>query len=208
MNKISKIVLWISFFLVSMYSIIVVDRWYVFTKVPVSLPTLHVFVDMWESGYVGIDGTISEKNGDYYDNLNVIKVTCDYSSKECIHSVGGLFVSRSPNEFQPLLNIKTEKYRIVSWDKDILIYKDVGTCYETTFTLVRNTKTLSGIKKFSKKNSTCQREDEITYTIIDGFDYVMKEQRRVQNIFVNIVLFILILGISGFGIYRTFRPRK
>jgi hypothetical protein len=208
MNKISKIILWIVFFFGSMYSLIQIDRWYVFTKVPVTLPNLHVFVDMWESGYVEVDGTISEKNGDYYDGLNVIKVTCDYQSRQCIHSVGGLFTSRSPSEFQPLLNLKTEKYRILNWDKDILIYKDTSLCSETIFTLVRNTKILSGVKKYSKKSSTCQREDEITYTIINGFEYGYKEKEKFQNVFLNILVSLLVFGISGYGIYRTIRPRK
>ena len=208
MNKILKIILWVFFFFVSMYTLIQIERWYVFTKVPVTLPIPHVFVDLWESGYVEVDGTISEKNGDYYDRLNVIKVTCDYQSRQCIHSVGGLFTSRSPSEFQPLLNLKTEKYRILNWDKDILIYKDTSLCSETTFTLVRNTKILSGVKKYSQKNSTCQREDEITYTIINGFEYVFKEQEKVKNTYLNIMSLLLILGISGYGIYRTVRPRK
>jgi hypothetical protein len=208
MNKIFKVILWVIFFFVSFYSLIQIDRWYVGTKVPVTLSDINYFLDMWESGYVNVEGKISEKGGDYYDDLNVIKVTCDYSSKQCIHSIGGLFKSKKDSEYQPLLNVKTEKYQITSWTKDVLIYKDLGLCYESIFTLVRNTKTLTGVKQYSKKNSTCQRDDEITYTITNGFDYVMNEQKRVQQTFINILSIILVFCISGYGIYRTLRPRK
>jgi hypothetical protein len=160
---------------------------------------------MWDDGYVIVDGKISESKGDYYDKFNVIKVSCDFSKKQCIHSIGGLLQSNS--EFSPLLYVKTEEYQITNWTKEILIYRDRGSCYDTTFTLVRNTKTLTGVKKFSKKLPTCQREDEITYTIDSGFDYVMKEQKEVRNVFLNTFLFLIVSFITIFGIYKTVRKK-
>ncbi len=207
MNKILKITLWVLFFFVSIYSLIVIDRWFVYSKVPVLLSSSSYFVDMWDEGFVNVDGKILENKGNYYDDLNVIKVTCQFSKKQCIHSIGGLFKSTQTSEFPPLLNVKTEQYLITNWTKDILIYQDFDVCSDTTFTLVRNTKTLTGVKKYLKKNSNCQREDEITYTIVSGFDYVMKEQKEVRNVFLNTLLFLIVSFITIFGIYKTVRKK-
>lgn len=208
MNKTLKIILWVIFFFVSMYSLIQIDRWYVHSRVPVSLPIVNYFVTMWDEGYVKVTGTIRGKDDDYYDNLNVINVECDYSTKKCFHSVAGLLETKGGSEFQPYLNVRSETFQIVNWNKEFLIYKDIGSCYEVTFTLMRETKTLTGIRKYSKKNSTCQRDDEIKYSIIDGFEYYRSEEKRVQNVFLNILASLLILSISGYGIYRAIRPRK
>ena len=205
MTKGLKVFLWISFFIITFYILIVFDKLYINSKVPVLLPNTSYFLDMWDDGYVIVDGKISESKGDYYDKFNVIKVSCDFSKKQCIHSIGGLLQSNS--EFSPLLYVKTEEYQITNWTKEILIYRDRGSCYDTTFTLVRNTKTLTGVKKFSKKLPTCQREDEITYTIVSGFDYVMKEQKEVRNVFLNTFLFLIVSFITIFGIYKTVRKK-
>jgi hypothetical protein len=191
-----------------MYSLIQVDRWYVYSRVPISLPTLNYFVTMWDSGYVKVTGTIRGKDDDYYEDLNVINVDCDYSTKKCIHSVGGLFKYKGGDGFQPLLNVKTETFQIVNWNKEFLIYKDDASCYDVTFTLMRETKTLSGIRKYSKNNSGCQRSDEVKYSIIDGFEYVMSEEKKVQNVFLNILVSLLVLGVTGIGIYRTVKKKE
>ena len=73
---------------------------------------------------------------------------------------------------------------------------------------MRETKTLTGIRKYSKKNSTCQRDDEIKYSIIDGFEYYRSEEKRFQNVFLNILVSLFMLSSSGYGIYRAIRPRK
>lgn len=205
MKKVTKVLLWVSFFIFSFYVLIVLDKLYVNSKVPVLLPNTNYFVDMWDQGYVIVDGKISESKGDYYDKFNVIKVSCDFSKKQCIHSIGGLLQSGSG--FSPLLYVRTEEYQITNWTKEILIYRDSGSCYDTTFTLVRNTKTLTGVKKFSKKLPTCQREEEITYTIVNGFDFVMKEQKEVQNLFLNILLFLVISFVTILGIYKSLRGK-
>lgn len=206
MSKTIKIILWVSFFIISFYFLIVFDKFHINSKVPVLLPNTSYFLDMWDDGYVVVDGKISESKGDYYDRFNVIKVSCDFLKKQCIHSIGGLLQSNSG--FSPLLYVRTEEYPITNWTKEILIYRDRGSCYDTTFTLVRNTKTLTGIKKFSKKLPTCQREDEIIYSIVSGFDYVMKEQREVQNLFLNIFLFLVTLFVTILGIYKTVRKKS
>jgi hypothetical protein len=208
MKKTSKIILWIIFFLLSMYSFIQVDRWYVHSRVPVSLPMVSYFLTMWNEGYVKVTGTIRGKDDDYYDNFNVINVECDYTSKKCTHSVGGLLDSKGSSEFQPYLNVRTETFQIVNWNKEFLIYKDIGSCYEVTFTLMRETETLTGIRKYSKKNPRCHRDDEIKYSIIDGFEYYRSESKKVQNLFLNILFSLLVFGISVYGIYRTLKPKK
>jgi hypothetical protein len=207
MSKGIKVLLWVSFFVVSFYLLIVFDRLYINSKVPVSLPGTNYFLDMWEQGYVVVDGKISENKGDYYDKFNVIKVTCDFSKKNCTHSIGGLLGPIKNYEFPPLLYVRTEDYFVTNWSKEILIYKDKGSCYETTFTLVRNTKTLTGVRKYSKNLPTCQRDDEITYTIVNGFDFVMKEQKEVQNLFLNILLFLVISFVTILGIYKSLRGK-
>jgi hypothetical protein len=135
---------------------------------------------------------IEPKDDDYYDNFNVINVECDYTSKKCTHSVGGLLDSKGSSEFQPYLNVRTETFQIVNWNKEFLIYKDIGSCYEVTFTLMRETETLTGIRKYSKKNPRCHRDDEIKYSVIDGFEYYRSESKKVQNLFLNILVCLII----------------
>ena len=162
-------------------------------------------VEKGEEFYYSI---VRGKDDDYYDNFNVINVECDYTSKKCTHSVGGLLDSKGSSEFQPYLNVRTETFQIVNWNKEFLIYKDIGSCYEVTFTLMRETETLTGIRKYSKKNPRCQRDDEIKYSIIDGFEYYRSESKKVQNVFLNILVSLLVFGISVYGIYRTLKPKK
>jgi hypothetical protein len=207
MKKIQLVIFWIAFFFLSSYALIQVDKLYVHSKVPVSLPMMDYFLTMWESGYTSVTGTIRGKDDDYYEDLNVIKAECTFSEKQCTHSVAGVFGMRQFSD-QPLLNVKLQTFRIVQWNKELLVYKDIGLCYETTFTLLRDTKSLTGITKYSKNNSTCRRNDEVTFTIINGFDYVQSQQKESRNVAVNVLLFLLVAGISLAGIYSALRPKS
>lgn len=208
MKKVQLIVFWVVFFFASFYSLVKIDQWYVFTKVPVSLPMATYFLSMWDEGYISIDGTIRGKNDDLYDDLNTIKVECIFSEKQCNHYIAGLFNPKNSDGYQPLLNVKAQRYQVVTWNKEFLIYKEIGQCFVSTFTLMRDTKTLTGITKYSKNKNFCQRDDEVSFSIISGFDFVQSENRRVQNTLVNILAAIAVFSISAYGIFRAFRPRK
>lgn len=206
MKKIQLVIFWIVFFFSSFYALVQVDKLYIHSKVPVSLPMMDYFLTMWESGYTQVTGTIRGKDDDYYDDLNVIKAECTFSEKQCTHSVAGVFGAGMFGD-QPLLNAKLQTFKLIQWNKELLIYKDFGVCYETTFTLLRDTKSLTGITRYSKNNSTCRRDDEVTFTIIDGFDYAQSQIKESRNVALNVLLFILISGISLVGIYKAIKKK-
>lgn len=211
MKKILLTFIWLTFLTASIAMLIQVDRWYVYSKVPVSLPSASYYLDFWNDGFIYVDGTISQKNNDSkydefsknYDDLNSIKIECNYSKKQCIHSTA---VISNIKGYKPLLHVYTDEFNIVKWDKNTLIYEENSSCYKKVFTLFRETKNLTGIQKYSKTNNGCKRDDEITYSIINGFEHQWQKEREVQNTILNILIGILLFTFTGYKIYRVYKP--
>lgn len=207
MKKIQLTIFWIAFFFASFYFLGQVDRWYVSSRVPVSLPQTNYFLDMWDDGGITITGTIRGKDDDYYDDFNVINVNCDFVEKRCTHTIAGLF-RLGQSDYEPLLNGKTHVYQVINWNKEFLIYRQVGGCYVSTFTLMRNTKTLTGVTKYSKNMGSCRRDDEVSFSIINGFDFVQSEKEKFKGTFANFFVWMALFCISAYGIFRVLRLRK
>ena len=207
MNKSIKIFLWIIFFIVSFVSLIYIENLRIQSKIPVNLFMDKYSFLFWEN-FVSVEGTLVEQNSNYYDKLNTVHVECRKSTKECIQSYGGLFEGGFSD--RPYLRVKTDVYPIHRWDKDILIYKDFSKCYETTFTITRETEKLTGVTNFLSNKSECKDEKnkKVTYELVDGFEYQMEMEKQIRSVFLNTFIFLILLGVTIFGIYKTVRKKS
>ena len=209
MKKIFKILLWVLFLIVTTSVLVWIDGLIIDKKVPITLQEKSIETDLWMDGYVVGKGTLVEKNDDYYDELNTFKVDCYLSQKICIQSVSGLFKPKYMEYISPILTLRHEVFKIVRWDKDVIIYQNLESCGEVTFTITRDTKTFSGVKRYVKKNG-CVREPngEITYSLVDGNELTSKLKNETRNVPRNIGIFFLIFLITGFGIYSSIKSGK
>jgi hypothetical protein len=209
MNKTTKIILWVLFPIITISVLVWIDGLIIDKRVPITLQQKSIETDLWVDGYVVGMGTLVEKNDDYYDELNTFKVNCYLSQKICIQSVSGLFKTKYIDYMSPILTLRHDVFKIVRWDKDVIIYQNLESCGEITFTITRDTKTFSGVKRYIKKNG-CVREHngDITYSLVDGHDLTTRIKNETRNVPRNYGILFVILLITGFGIYSSIKGGK
>lgn len=206
MSKSKKIILWVLFFLTSLMSLIYIDVFRINSKIPVNLFMDKYSFLFWDN-FVSVEGTLIENNNNYYDKLNTVHIECRKSTRECIQSYGGLFIGSGD---RPYLRVKTDTYPIERWDKDILIYKDISNCYESIFTITRDTEKLTGVRNVLTNKPDCKNEksSKVTYELVDGFEYQMTLEKQLRSVFLNTFIFVVLLGITIFGIYKTIKVKQ
>ena len=187
-------------------SVIYIDVFRINSKIPVNLFMDNYSFLFWDD-IVSVQGTLVENNNNYYDKLNTVHIECRKSTRECIQSYGGLFGGSGD---RPYLRVKTYTFPIVRWDKDILIYKDTSNCYESIFTITRDTEKLSGVRNVLTNKPDCKNEksSKVTYELVDGFEYQMTLEKQHRSVFLNTFIFVVLLGITIFGIYKTIKVKQ
>ncbi len=197
-----KVTLWLTFFALAITARMLWNDYQKALKVPVSLGSSFIFTDLWEKGYFSGRGTWVVSGEKQDDLLNMAEITCLHSQKICATSVA------SVNEYglgKPHLSNSLEIADVVRWDSQIIIYKEIKTCAETTYSINRETKSVTALRKYITNRAGCASDNpkEVTYNLTNGFDVFMKMTDKNDDVPLNILLLTIALLITGYGIYQV-----
>ena len=101
---------------------------YVRSRVPVSLPHSHAFVDLWDDGFVVLEGTWVIEGSRHAFPLNTSKIVC--RAKTCIDSMARISMGGVPN-----LSVDEVRHEITRWDKENLIYQTGSECVDYVYSI-------------------------------------------------------------------------
>jgi len=206
-QKSFKVILWLSLFV---GVIIVRVEWNDLqksVKVPVSLGSKFIFTESWDKGYFSGRGTW-QVAGDTQDNkLNMVEITCLRNEKTCALSVA------SVNNFgfgRPLLATSLDILDVERWDSQVIIFKELKTCAETTYSVTRDTKSVMGLRKLNTNREGCSSDNrkEVGFNLVNGLDVFIGLIHDKEDVPLNIFIAIITFLISAAGIYRVFKPRS
>lgn len=185
----------IALMLATSLAAISVSEMYVRSQVPVSLYGHSIFVDLWDDGYVALEGTWVMENEKHAYPLNTSTIVCRVRTKECTDSSAKIHAGSTP-----LLKATEDVHEITSWNKDTLIYQTSALCVDYVYTVSRATKQVSGIRKAkSGANPSCSdQRPEIKLRLTNGWDTYWQMEKDARPVAVNVAGLILILGLGGF----------
>lgn len=180
-----------------------VSEMYTQSKVPVSPTIQHIYVDLWEEGYVSARGTwIAEGDEKLHDPLNLSQVVCRAESKQCTDSRASV---TSVFGGTPHLYINEDVHEITSWTNDTLVYKSGTPCVEYVYTLSRASKQLTGARtlKPGAESSRCGGlTPRLAVRMGEGYKEYLRLLSEARPVALNIVLVLLILLIGTRRIWR------
>ena len=203
--KASKVILWLFFLLATIFfsgKLIDIQST---LRVPATLGNLFVFTDLWDKGYFNATGTWNSGGEKRIDKLNSVEITCSLPRKMCAVSVASI---NQYGEGKPFLSTSLDIFDIVRWDSQVINFKEEKQCAETYFSINRETKTVSALRKYFTTVSGCSPDNtkEVKYSLVNGFEIyleLLNENNSGYALFIFIAT--LSLAITIFGIYRVFK---
>jgi hypothetical protein len=186
---------------------IFVTEMYVQTKVPVSLFGNGVFFQLWNQGYVVLEGTWVMDGDKHAYPLNKSKIVCRSETKECTDSQASIQTGFG----SPQLNVNEDVHSITRWDSDTLTYKGGSAlCVDYVYTVSRSTKQVTGIRTIKPgSDSTCNDfSKEIRLRLTNGFDVYQQLQKEARPEALNIMIFVLTFLWGIFRIRNILRSES
>ena len=106
-----------------------------------------------------------------------------------------------------MLSSTLDIFDVETWDHQTIIYKDVKPCAETTFSINRETKTISGLRKYKTTVAGCAPDNpkEVRYQLVDGNDIYLKRLQENNSVALNIFVLTVALLFLVLGIYKVVR---
>jgi hypothetical protein len=139
----------------------------------VYLPGLHVFVVLWDRGYVSAKGTwviVGEKSG---LPLQTTEINCHKDLGLCFESTAILNVENS------FLSVSPNHYKIERWDRHEILTKpdNSAQCVRYTMRIGRLKKSATGLRLRTNDKRECKDfSPELHLKLVDGLE-VMKQVR-------------------------------
>lgn len=180
---------------------------YVRSQVPVSLGFGSTFVDLWDDGYVVLEGTWKIEGGKHAYPLNSSKIVCRAQSKTCIDSIARIYIGNGLS----LLNVDEDMHEITRWDKETLIYQSGTKCVDYFYTVSRATKQVTGMRKLKtgiEKGFCGGLDEELKLQLSKGFDVSRQMQEDARPVAVNVAALLLILAYGVFRIRRVVKEQN
>lgn len=204
--RITGVVIFVLAVLVVLLSI---SEMYTQSKVPVSPTLRHIFVDMWEEGYVSARGTwIAEGPDELHAPINMSQVVCRAESKQCTDSRASI---TSVAGGTPHLYIDEDVYQITSWTDDTLVYKSGTPCVEYVYTLSRATKQLTGARtlRSGAEPSRCGGiAPRLAVRMGEGHKEYWRLLNEARPVALNVVVLVLILLMGAHRIWRIVKEPR
>ena len=135
---------------------------------PISLPSLDVFFDLWDKGYVSASGTWVLQNDKMGEPEQTSKINCNRNLNTCTEAVAIIQGQGSDRS----LSIDINTYEIEHWDDHEIISKplDFG-CTRYVLRINRLQKSVTGIRSTISNEDMCKGVDtsEKYMVLTDGF---------------------------------------
>lgn len=128
--------------LLAVMAAMTLSEMYVRSKVPVSLGFSSAFVDLWDKGYVSLEGTWTIEGAGHAYPLNASTIVCRAETKTCIDSMARISQLGST----PMLTVGEDSHEVTQWDKDTLIYQSGTECVDYFYSISRMTKQVTGVE--------------------------------------------------------------
>lgn len=205
-SKSIRVVLWLSFFIGTLFASGKVVDLMSAHRVPATLGNLFVFTDLWDKGYFNATGTWNSSGEKRVDRLNAVEIICSLPRKICSVSLASL---NQYDDSKPYLSTSLDIFDVERWDSHVINFREEKQCAETVFSVNRETKTVSALRKYHTTVSGCSPSNvkEINYSLVSGFDVYMKLKKEDDGGFALFIFIATIaLLVSGFGVYRVFKP--
>lgn len=203
-TKTFKVILWLGLLFATVFTVGTWSEIQKNIKVPVSLGSQFIYTDSWEKGYFNAKGTwvVTGENQD--DKLNSVEITCINSKKLC-----GVSNARA-SQFglgKPFLSASLDIFDIVRWDNEVIIYKDITPCAETSFSVNRETKSVTGLRKYKTTGLGCATDNpkEVTFKLVSGYDVYSALVKENDDAPMNVFILTLALAMTIYGIFRVLR---
>jgi len=170
-------------------------------KVPVGPYGSSVFVELWSQGYVGLTGTWVIDNDKSAFPLQVSRIVCRLNDKSCTESRAEVS--------EDTLMVNQDSYEINRWDEHVLIYTGSAQCVDYVYTVNRDTKQVSGIRKskVGKEKECPVHSKELLLRLADGSDVYWEMQRETRPVAALVAACIAIVLWAGFRIRRIINTK-
>lgn len=157
---------------------------------PVTLPSLHIFLDSWNQGYVSAKGTwvlTNEKMGVPEQTSDIRCVRDRRTCTEATAIVSGKGSNRS-------LTVDTDFYEIESWDEYEIVTKPIETgfgCARYVRRFNRVQKTVTGLRSTISTGGACKGVEakELNMMLSDGFKVYWELNKDAKRIFSDLMRF-------------------
>ncbi len=203
-TKTFKVILWLGLLSATIFTLATWSEIQKNTKVPATLGSQFVYTDSWDKGYFNATGTWNSAGEKRVDKLNSVEITCILAKKMCAVSVASL---NQYNDIKPFLSSSLDIFDVVRWDANVINFKEEKQCAETAFSINRETKTVSALRKYHSTVSGCSPDSskEMTYTLVNGYDVYSGLIKENDNVPMNVFILTLALAMTIYGIYRVLR---
>lgn len=192
-------------FVAAIWGFIAVSESYVRSRVPVSLSHSHAFVDLWDDGYVVLEGTWVIEGSSHAYPLNTSKIVCRAETKTCIDSMARIYMGSVP-----LLSVDEDAHEITRWDKETLIYQSGTKCVDYVYSISRSTKQVTGVRKMKtnvEKGFCGGMEAELKLRLANGFEVYWELEKAARPVAVNVTVALLLLAYCLFRIRRIYKEK-
>jgi hypothetical protein len=204
LRTIGRFVGWVLVGLAGTVAVFASTALYMKIQVPVNLRSGgNVFTSNWDNGFVHASGTWVIENDRQAFPLQVAEVLCRRSDSECTSATAEV-------TFGGLLNVDTDRYEVVRWTTDTIIFTTSALCVDYTYTISRASERLVGTRTPKRAGSaSCPSgagKDTLQLSLKDGFKVQMgleDEARSRAQPFLWAGLTVLWLFIA----MRVFRRR-
>lgn len=157
---------------------------------PVTLPSLHIFLDSWSQGYVSAKGTwvlTNEKMGLPEQSSDIRCVRDTRTCTEATAIVSGKGSNRS-------LSVDIDSYEIERWDEYEIVTKPKETgfgCARYLRRFNRVQKSVTGLRSTISTGGACQGVEakELNMTLSDGFKVYWELNKNAKKIFGDLMRF-------------------
>jgi Putative peptidoglycan binding domain len=144
---------------------------------PIGLPPKHVFIDLWDRGYVSASGTWTIAGEDLASPEQTSRIECHRETGRCTESTASVDHASSGR----LLSLHVETYDIERWDQHELITKprQYG-CVRYVRRFNRVQSSVTGIRSTTSSDALCKAVDksEKHLLLVDGIEIHLKLLRE------------------------------
>lgn len=154
---------------------------------PVSLPPLHVFLDLWDTGYVSAKGTWTFTADEMAQPQRTSVIQCHRNYGICTEATAIVH-----GEGTKHLTLHTDIYDIERWDKHEIVTKPKQfECVRQVHRFNRVQNSVTGLRSTTSQDDACKAVDakEFHMQLTNGFDVYWKLLQRYQKQYRSLMRF-------------------
>lgn len=175
-----------------LFLILIAMNKHVDSKVPTYLgfeTRIFEYDDFVSAEGTWVNGNSLETKSVFFSPHQTSKIVCRRSKATCFESKASIVFGGS----NPSLNAELVEYEVKSWTKNSIVYSEQNLCSETIFTIDLNSKTVSGVERFSNNapnKDYClskSSKKNTVYKLENGYTVYNKLRKEASPYFLNLI---------------------